>query len=415
MLTFSCPAGWPARVGGAAAASWSPSSRQLASNMARPLSSRLRRHVVVVDADLGQRAEHLLRVGVVAAHRVRGDPAVVGDRAQGGLGHGVDHARRDQVGHVAGVGVGRVLDRRRGPQRPLRAGPRGRQRGPPRRGDHRLVALVGQPGVRDRGPPAQARPPRGADLVQPRVDLGVHPGDEERGHRRDRGQVTPGLPGPLQAVEERVHHRVVAGQGEDQRDVDADPLGQARRDGRQPLPRGRDLDEQVGPVDQPPQEARLGDGRLRCRRRAAGRPRSTPARPRRPWRRRRAAGHRRPSARRRRSSPAAPPRRRPRAPAGRGPGPRTLVAAGDRLGEDGGIGGHAHHVVVGDQVGQAAVDQPLAAQVIQPDRDALADSGQPADRTWLCSFSCLSAARRPGRRTPPGCADRRAACPAWPR
>ena len=49
--------------------------------------------------------------------------AVIGDRAHGGLGHRVDHARRDQVGHVAGIGVGRVLDRGRGPQRPLRPGP----------------------------------------------------------------------------------------------------------------------------------------------------------------------------------------------------------------------------------------------------------------------------------------------------
>jgi hypothetical protein len=33
-------------------------------------------------------------------------------------------------------------------------------------------------------------------------------------------------------------------------------------------------------------------------------------------------------------------------------------------------GGHSHHVLMGDQVGQAAVDQPLTAQVIEPDRDA---------------------------------------------
>ena len=38
-------------------------------------------------------------------------------------------------------------------------------------------------------PARAARPPGRADLVQPRIHLGVHPGHEERGHRRDRGQV----------------------------------------------------------------------------------------------------------------------------------------------------------------------------------------------------------------------------------
>ena len=70
-----------------------------------------------------------------------------------------------------------------------------------------------------------------------------------------------GLPGAFHAVEEGVHDLVVAAQGEDQRDVDADSLGQARGDRRQALPGGRDLDEQVGPVDQPPQRPRLGDRR----------------------------------------------------------------------------------------------------------------------------------------------------------
>ncbi len=55
-------------------------------------------NVAEVDADRLQLAEHLPRLGVVAAHRVRGDPVVVGDRAQGGLGHGADDAGRDLWG-----------------------------------------------------------------------------------------------------------------------------------------------------------------------------------------------------------------------------------------------------------------------------------------------------------------------------
>jgi hypothetical protein len=106
----------------------------------------------------------------------------------------------------------------------------------------------GRPAARWRSRPARAAPPPGStDLVQPGVDLGVDAGDEERGHRGDRGQVQAGLPGPLQAAQECIHHFVVAGQGEDQRDVDVDPFSQAHRDGWQALPGGRDLDEQVGP------------------------------------------------------------------------------------------------------------------------------------------------------------------------
>ena len=45
----------------------------------------------------------------------------------------------------------------------------------------------------------------------------------------------------------------------------------------------------------------------------------------------------------------------------------VAVGVSDRLGEDRGIGGHTHHMVTGDQVGQAAGHQALAIQVIQPD------------------------------------------------
>jgi hypothetical protein len=43
---------------------------------------------------------------------------------------------------------------------------------------------------------------------------------------------------------------------------------------------------------------------------------------------------------------------------------------GDRPGEDARIGGHAHHVVMGGQAGQAARPEPIPAQVVQPDRDS---------------------------------------------
>jgi hypothetical protein len=71
---------------------------------------------------------------------------------------------------------------------------------------------------------------RRPDLVEPPVHLGVHPADEERRHRGDAYQVL--VTGLLQAGEERIDDLAVPLQREDQRDVDADPLGQALGDRR---------------------------------------------------------------------------------------------------------------------------------------------------------------------------------------
>ena len=214
---------------------------------------------MVVDAERGEFAEHALRLVVGAVDAVIGDLPAVGDRVQGGLGHGADHVGCDQASHVPGVLICGVLDAGGGPQRALRPGPGPLQRFPPLRGRGVLVALVGQPGVGDRGLAAHRGRPVGADLVQAPVHFGVHPGYEERGHRGDTGQVAPGGAGGFQPGQERLDHLGVAGQREDQCDVDADPFGQACADRRQALLDGGDFHEQVGPVHQPPQGARLGD------------------------------------------------------------------------------------------------------------------------------------------------------------
>ena len=85
---------------------------------------------------------------------------MVGERAQRGLGHRVDHVGRDQLLDVEHVGVGRILGAGAGPERPLgmRAGV---AQGPPARVREALaVAAVGALGVRDRHAAAQVRAAR---------------------------------------------------------------------------------------------------------------------------------------------------------------------------------------------------------------------------------------------------------------
>ncbi len=234
--------------------------------------------------------------------------------------------------------------------------------------------LVGEACVGDRSPPAQVQRLRRADLVQPPVDLGVHPADEEGGHRRDGREVTPRRMGLAHAVQEGAEHLVVAVEGEDQRHVDADAFGKRGADRLQAGLGGGDLHEHVPPVHQPPQGPCLGD---RCRRVVSDarvhleRPPSVYS----------VAGlvHRS-------QYVAGPPHvERRQQPDGflhpdPAPGQITdlLVVAGaraDRLGEDRRIAGDTHHLLVLYQVGQPATGEPLPAQIIEP--DSYAFGGQP--------------------------------------
>src|ERR1700752_2334940 len=71
--------------------------------------------VVVVDAHGGEIIQHPAGVLVGAGDAVVGDLAMVGHGVKRCLWHGVDHAGGDQVGDVAGVGVGGVFDPGGGP------------------------------------------------------------------------------------------------------------------------------------------------------------------------------------------------------------------------------------------------------------------------------------------------------------
>ena len=206
--------------------------------------------------------EHLLGLVALAGDPVALDLAVVGERVHGLLRHRVDGVGHHELGDVEGVGVVGVLHPGRRPQRPLRVGARGRELLQRSLGDHLLVRRVGQPGVGDRGLAAQGQRLVGADRLEPLVDLGVDPGDEERRHGEDPAEVEAGVAGLLEPAQVGVHDLAVALDAEDQRHVDADALGDRGRDRRQPLLGGRDLDVDVRPVHGLPQRLGRGDGGL---------------------------------------------------------------------------------------------------------------------------------------------------------
>ena len=209
---------------------------------------------------------------------------------------------------------------------------------------------------------------------------------------RDRSR--PAASGLLEPVEVGLHHRVVAVEGEDQCHVDADALGEAPGDRGQSLAGGGDLDEQVGPVDHPPQQPGLGDGAVGV----VGQVRVD------------LDGHAA-------VAPVAVLVDRCEQVADRadvvggqqphGLGDRNVeggqvvqllgvdLAARDGLVEDGGVGGDADDVLVADQGAQRARHEPAPAHVVEPDRDTFV--GKLAQR-WghdqLLVRRCLSAGRQ---------------------
>ena len=186
--------------------------------------------------------------------------AVLPECRQRGRRHGVDGLGADQLLHVVGVGVLGVLGRGRRPQAALRARTRLLQRLPARARVELLPELVGQLRVVD----ADAAHQLVAALLafQLRVDLAVHPADEEAGHAGHFRQV-PARPLEIfEAAHERLHDLGVAVDRKDQRDVDVDAPAEHLPDRGQPGFGGRDLHHHIGPVAAVVQVLGHGDGLL---------------------------------------------------------------------------------------------------------------------------------------------------------
>jgi hypothetical protein len=101
---------------------------------------------------------------------------------------------------------------------------------------------------------------RGGGL-DPAVDLGVHPADEEGGHAGHPGQVVgPRGQQALQPGEIGLDDVAIALDAEDQGHVDALPVTDHLTDGRDALGRGRYLHQGVGLVDPGVEVAGHGHG-----------------------------------------------------------------------------------------------------------------------------------------------------------
>ena len=173
-----------ARSGRRCARAWSR-CRRAARGRSRRTSARLRARARVVTAVRSMPASAARRsvssAAVVLGSKARVGVAVIGEGAQGGLGHGVDDVRGDQLLDVEHVGVGGVLGGGARPQRSLRPRAGVAQGEPARVGEAVAVAAVREAGVGDRDAAAQVGARR-----QQRVGLGIDARDEERGDRGDR-------------------------------------------------------------------------------------------------------------------------------------------------------------------------------------------------------------------------------------
>ncbi len=127
----------------------------------------------------------LVDVGVDAPHEV----AVVGERLDRGVGHRVDGVGPDQLVDVQRVRVGLVLRRRARPQRALDLRALRRQRVPAGPGERLAELPVGELALRHGRLAAQRQRGRRPDRVEPPVDLGVDPRDEEAADAGDLRQV----------------------------------------------------------------------------------------------------------------------------------------------------------------------------------------------------------------------------------
>ena len=182
---------------------------------------------------------------------------MIAETLQGGLRHGVDRIRADELLDVKDVAVRRVLGACAGPQKALRPGALGGQLAPAVRSAELLVVGVGQLGVGNghlaqQGAQGHSLAGAAAPLLQqgidPAVDHAVDPADEETGDAGHVPELTAARSQLFETGRVGLGHGHVVLLGEQQGDVDVDALADELFDGGQTRRRARHLDHQVAPT-----------------------------------------------------------------------------------------------------------------------------------------------------------------------
>ena len=338
-------------------------------------------HLLHRDAGAGE-GLHRVGGGLDVLLEARTDPPMVTESIEGGGGDRVDRVGSDQLLDVEDVAVARVLRARARPEQPLGLGS---PAGELRVGD-------GDPAEE---PLQQDALRRGGGLEAPRhdlVDRGVDPADEEAGHARHPAQIGAPRGAGLQALDIGLGHLLVDLLGEEEGHVDVDPLADELADGRDPPGRGRDLDHGVVPADRLPEPPGLLQGPVDIVREMGRHLEADVAvAPRCPLvdRPQQVGGILDIADRQglvgRFRVPAGPPVQPLQLP-------RVVIAAGDGLLEDGGVGRHPFEPVFLDQPFQLPLRDQAPPDVVQPYGLAVPSEGE--QRVEGCLLLRVGGSRR---------------------
>ena len=355
-------------------------------------------HLLHRDAGAGE-GLHRVGGGLDVLLEARTDPPMVTESIEGGGGDRVDRVASDQLLDVEDVAVARVLRARARPEQPLGLGSPAGEGLPARCLEDLPVALIDELRVGD-GDPAeeplqQDALRRGGGLEAPRhdlVDRGVDPADEEAGHARHPAQIGAPRGAGLQALDVGLGHLLVDLLGEEEGHVDVDPLADELADGRDPLGRGRDLDHGVVPADRLPEPPGLLQGPVDIVREMGRHLEADVAvAPRCPLvdRPQQVGGILDIADRQglvsRFRVPAGPPVQLLQLP-------RVVIAAGDGLLEDGGVGRHPFEPVFLDQPFQLPLRDQAPPDVVQPYGLAVPAEGE--QRVERCLLVRVGGSRR---------------------
>ena len=198
---------------------------------------------------------------------------MIAEGVERGRRHGIDGVGTDQLLDIEYVAIVLVLGAGGGPQQSLRPCAPGREPVPARAGKQPLVFLIGELGVGDRHLALQRGQPfllaRVIGLCDPLIELLVHSAvdaaDEKACDARDMGRVAAARDIFFQPGKIGLGNLDIDLLRKQQRDVDADALGDQMLDRRQALRGRRHLDHQIFAIDFVPEPLGLGNRGLGVR------------------------------------------------------------------------------------------------------------------------------------------------------